>query len=359
LDIAQAPRQAEDLPNHPKTIKGLYITGDFGADSDGIEFRRTNGTQGIGFGYNTIYAAGSNPDQVLQLKPKGAAALRVLGKANLSPGNDENDFSLEDSMESGSLTIGSVSKSYGGQNGQVFNLAGLLLQTNGKTEIAVYHPGKRFSSLMYYEGGDAPLITIGRDMGTASDWRVTPVNIASNLTVNGNLTVGGGVFLSNLNYSIELSGSAFDSDTPDGSFLKVNNIDMGLNANTGLNTMILNFDGSYKAKATHVVFPDATQWNEWAKWVNDNAAFGDIVAVASHDAINNVPAGEAAALLNSIQATNVSATVPAGTLLPRAPYALLFVKGRLALEIVNSWLPKGVLNPNKPKPDKPEPKRVN
>ena len=209
LDIAQVPRQAKDLPNHPKNIKGLYITGDFGSDSDGIEFRHTNGTQGIGFGYATIYAAGSNPDQVLQLKPKGAGALRVLGKANLSSGNDGNDFNLESSMESGSLTIGSVSKPYGGQNGQVSNLAGLLLQTNGKTEIAVHHAGKRFASLLYYDGGDAPSITIGRNMGTASAWNVTPVSIAGNLKVGGTITPSAG--------SLESNGILFPKDPFGGS----------------------------------------------------------------------------------------------------------------------------------------------
>ena len=75
LDIAQARTNPD---NHPKAVKGLYITGDFGADADGVEFRHSNGTQGIGFGLNTIYAAGSNANQDLNLKPK-AGSVKVTG----------------------------------------------------------------------------------------------------------------------------------------------------------------------------------------------------------------------------------------------------------------------------------------
>jgi hypothetical protein len=64
---------------HPTSVKGLYVTGDFAADSDGIEFRHTNGTQGIGFGYNTIYATGGNANQDLGLKPKGTGKVNVTG----------------------------------------------------------------------------------------------------------------------------------------------------------------------------------------------------------------------------------------------------------------------------------------
>ena len=75
LDIAQAARTGI----HPAAIKGLYITGDFGGDADGIEFRHSNGSQGIGFGYNTIYATGSNANQDLNLKAKGTGSINVTG----------------------------------------------------------------------------------------------------------------------------------------------------------------------------------------------------------------------------------------------------------------------------------------
>ncbi len=73
LDIQLAVRSGD----HPSSVKGLYITGDFGTDSDGIEFRHNNGTQGIGFGYNTIYATGSNANQDLALKARGTGQVNV------------------------------------------------------------------------------------------------------------------------------------------------------------------------------------------------------------------------------------------------------------------------------------------
>ena len=74
LDVSHgAPR----LDIHPNN-RPLYVTGDLGSASDGIEFRHGNGTQGIGFGYNTIYAAGSNLNQDLGLSAKGSAGNLIL-----------------------------------------------------------------------------------------------------------------------------------------------------------------------------------------------------------------------------------------------------------------------------------------
>ena len=53
--------------------------GNIGADSAGHEFRHNNRTQGIGLGYNTIYATGSNADQDLGLKARGNGKVRVRG----------------------------------------------------------------------------------------------------------------------------------------------------------------------------------------------------------------------------------------------------------------------------------------
>ncbi|NCS76307.1 MAG: hypothetical protein GPJ17_03270 [Microcystis aeruginosa K13-07] len=80
LDIASASRTG----THPTAVKGLYITGDFNADNDGVEFRHSNGTQGIGFGFNTIYAAGSNANQDLGLKPKGTGEVKVAGNLSVT-----------------------------------------------------------------------------------------------------------------------------------------------------------------------------------------------------------------------------------------------------------------------------------
>ncbi|MDO7877427.1 tail fiber domain-containing protein [Hymenobacter sp. ASUV-10] len=55
----------------------LYVTGDFNEAAGGAEFRHYNGTQGVGIGYNSLYAAGSNADQSLNLMPKGAGGVGI------------------------------------------------------------------------------------------------------------------------------------------------------------------------------------------------------------------------------------------------------------------------------------------
>lgn len=80
-----------DINGGPTTRSGahstglaMYVTGNFGAASNGVEFRTNNATQGIGFGYNTIYASGTNIDQDLNLAAKGAA-----GNISLSTNGSE------------------------------------------------------------------------------------------------------------------------------------------------------------------------------------------------------------------------------------------------------------------------------
>ncbi|WP_164002665.1 tail fiber domain-containing protein [Pyxidicoccus caerfyrddinensis] len=75
LDIQEAARTGA----HPTTVRGLYVTGDFSSESDGVEFRHTNGTQGIGIAHNTLYATGSNADQDLGLKARGNGKVTVRG----------------------------------------------------------------------------------------------------------------------------------------------------------------------------------------------------------------------------------------------------------------------------------------
>lgn len=76
VDIQQGTRDG----THPAAVEGLYVTGKFG-NAQGVEFRHSNGTQGIGFGYNTIYATGGNANQDLNLRPRGTGRVNVEGEA--------------------------------------------------------------------------------------------------------------------------------------------------------------------------------------------------------------------------------------------------------------------------------------
>jgi cytoskeletal protein CcmA (bactofilin family) len=74
--------QDERTGYHP-TGRSMYVTGRFGASSDGIEFRQANSDQGIGFGYNTIYATGG-------IQKNQELNLQSLGTGNISLRNGEN-----------------------------------------------------------------------------------------------------------------------------------------------------------------------------------------------------------------------------------------------------------------------------
>jgi hypothetical protein len=87
--------------------------------------------------------------------------LQVNGIGNINNGSPyatANNF-----MQSGSLTIGGINANYGGGNNWTANTAGLLMECQDNTEIAVHDAGQRIASLMYFEGGANNKITIGRD----------------------------------------------------------------------------------------------------------------------------------------------------------------------------------------------------
>jgi len=134
-------------------------------------------------------------------------------------------------------------------------------------------------------------------------------------------------------YDIYLRGSAFESTEGNITFLKIANFDFGLTTQRGLNTIILNPGGAYRRKANHDVYGDKTNWNNWADWVNSNAAAGDLVAVASYDALSKAPRGGSAATL--LDAINGKQAFSAEY---RVSYALFFIKGESkCIEVLQAY----------------------
>lgn len=80
--------------------KTLFVSGVFGdgaSDNGGIEFRHDNLTAGIGFGWDTIYATGSNVNQNLRLKSRGPSGMLILnGNTNVT-----NNFSVTGTVTAG------------------------------------------------------------------------------------------------------------------------------------------------------------------------------------------------------------------------------------------------------------------
>jgi hypothetical protein len=67
--------------------KAFFLSSNMGdgqAANGGFEIRQDNLTQGVGIGFNTVYAAGSNPDQPLYLKGRGASPVSVVGNFEVS-----------------------------------------------------------------------------------------------------------------------------------------------------------------------------------------------------------------------------------------------------------------------------------
>ena len=345
LDIASAARTG----THPTAVKGLYITGDFNADNDGVEFRHSNGTQGIGFGFNTIYAAGSAANQDLGLKAKGTGEVKVAGNLSVTGLVNCGNLSVTGSVSSGSLSVtGSVS--FGVTGGQMLNLwsntygigvQGWTQYFRSDANFAWYKGGSHNGAELNPGGGTVQMVIKDGNVGIGTPNPGTKLEINGDLKVTGTIT--GTIDATNITtgtlnvaripnlsankiidvvYDIYLRGSAYESTEGTITFLKIANLDFGLTTKRGLNTIILNPGGAYKRKANHDVFGDNNNWNNWADWVNSNAADGDVVAVASFDALTSAPRlGSAATLLGAINGTKAfSANY-------RVSYALFFIKG--------------------------------
>lgn len=67
LSIATEPRSGTGPTHNPP----LYVTATMNDQSNGVEFRHTNQSQGVGIGFNSIYATGSITNQNLNIIPRG------------------------------------------------------------------------------------------------------------------------------------------------------------------------------------------------------------------------------------------------------------------------------------------------
>ena len=84
LDVVNEKRTGKVPNNKP----ALYVTSSSQPGNPNgkaiAEFRHSNQTQGIGFGYNTIYATGNNSSQDLNIKPKGNGVVTVHSKRGIT-----------------------------------------------------------------------------------------------------------------------------------------------------------------------------------------------------------------------------------------------------------------------------------
>jgi hypothetical protein len=121
--------------------------------------------------------------------------LDISGTANIWSGS--RYAAINNRMTPGSLTIGNLFANFGNGNGWNANTAGLLMETQNTTEIAVHHNGTRLASFLQYDGTNHR-INIGRNMGWGTIGQTVingNVGIGTNpthkLDVNGNTVISG------------------------------------------------------------------------------------------------------------------------------------------------------------------------
>jgi hypothetical protein len=149
LDIQQEPRT--NLNNHTSDTHGvLYMTGDLGEDS-GIEFRHSDGREGIGFGYHTIYATGADQDQDLNIQPRGTGKVRIAGLETTGDSVFTGNAKVSGTINGGALnTTGDATVRGLTVNGDV-NVTGALKLPDG-WQISS-SPGGGHASLLFSRNG--------------------------------------------------------------------------------------------------------------------------------------------------------------------------------------------------------------
>lgn len=168
------------------TGRALYVTGTYGAASNGVEFRHDNGTQGIGFGFNTIYATGTNASQDLGLQALGTGG-NLLFTTN----------ALERMRVAASGTVG-INTTAPDANAKLHINSGAILMSSGGMSSA-------FTNLPAAQTDNTDFHLFTRTVrpapnATASDLRLYIEDDGSDaFSIYGNSCGGGGCF--NLNNS--------------------------------------------------------------------------------------------------------------------------------------------------------------
>ena len=144
------------------TARPLYITGSMLEGSNGIEFRHENGTQGIGFGFNTIYATGSNADQNLGLAARGSAGALLL---------KTNNIERMRITGAGNVGIGIVSPNAPLQFANTLHNRKLVLWESANNDHEFFGFGINSSTLRYQVSypGDSHVFFAGTGPGSSSE----------------------------------------------------------------------------------------------------------------------------------------------------------------------------------------------
>ena len=201
LDIQAAPRTG----SHTFDGQVLYATGDVGEADKGFEFVHSNGTQGIGLGFNTFYAAGSNPDQHLNLLPKGTGN---VGVGTTAPGQ---------LLQLGSTTLARpaflrLGTGTGNNNpGRLWDM-GVAMSTAAPNDVS----GENFDFALRDASANATRLLVEWDTGNVGIGTAAPVarlDVAGNARIDGNLEVTGKVKMLTIRIGMGANGNGAASFT--------------------------------------------------------------------------------------------------------------------------------------------------
>ncbi|WP_103071729.1 tail fiber domain-containing protein [Aquimarina sediminis] len=163
FEVASANRTGTHTPGDT-----FYVTGSYGQRSNGAEFVHTNGTRGIGFGWEGIYATGSAANSNISLNSKGTGVVDFY---------TNNTFRMRVNG-AGNVGIGTGAPS-------------TRLDVNGNARIRTIPTGAASDEVLTADtNGNIRKVTVA-SLGDGDAWGVTGENLTSAIKRSGRVDVGG------------------------------------------------------------------------------------------------------------------------------------------------------------------------
>jgi hypothetical protein len=188
------------------TSQSLYVTGTMGGGTTGgqagnIEFRHSNGSQGIGFGYQTIYQTGDNTNEVLNILSRGTGALTLNAYAYSSGNVGVGTVSPSEKLHISGNVVVDYNSSYQGIN-SIGNKA-ILARVSPTTGIINYAEYATAANLNGFVLGSDDARVKG-DIATDSLDFVT--NTSSRMFINSSGNVG--IATTSPSYKLDVVGDS-------------------------------------------------------------------------------------------------------------------------------------------------------
>ena len=216
LDVMAAVRTGTHSTGQTFYVTGTLATGQTGPATGNIEFRHNNATQGVGFGYNTIYQTGTNTNQELNILSRGTGPITLnaypYSTGNVGIGTAAPGFPLEvngtiaitNTAGGGGNRIIQVKSQSASNHGdnltiQAGNATGSTGQNGGNLSLVAGDTGDNAPGNVYIYGGNdivspgnfgkigLAFTSSGVARGTVGVGRLGG---SPRLSINGNLAVG-------------------------------------------------------------------------------------------------------------------------------------------------------------------------